>query len=913
METVFTKHNAIKRSLAAFLTLVMLVLALSAAMSAVKVSAATGDVTGYDGYYKGFYYRYTEDKKGIIILIISKDAIGADHKVNIPTAADNKHVVEIADSAFYGLISTDLLKSTDYTVVFPQYLEKIGTAAFYGCSSIETLDFSNCRNLKEIGSAAFYGCTSLKKVVGLPDTLEYIPSHLFYGCTELSEINMTGYGASAVSSLPKNISSIGQYAFYTCSSLTSLVVPTTVEAIDICAFSGCYNLKGSDIGGSTGIAFGKGLKSLGSGAFNGCFSLESFKVDPENSKYYTDKYGIIYNKSGTDLLLYPAGRETDTTVTLPKTVTTIGDNAFRGAGIRSIVLPDGLKTIGIGAFADCVYLNEITVPDSVTEIGSFAFSISNSTLSDLVAKYQNKDDTYEYISGLIHIDLPKTIEKMGSYVFMNDYELSGVVLPENLEKIPVGTFYNCTNLRDVTIPDTCREIGAYAFYKCLYAGVNTVLDDEGNEFYNYSGIDLKNVEKIGSYAFYKNENLISIKADNLIEVGLFAFRESAITSLDLSKCERLLGGAFYSCAFLDNVELSENLNTISNYAFNGCSKLSSIKLGSKLISIGNYAFAGTGLTGIDLPDTLETIGVGAFSGSKLEEIVLPASITYIPDFTFYAAAKLAKVEFEGEITYIGSSAFNACASLTSIDIPDSVTTLGSCAFSDTGIQHFTSGAGLKVIEFKAFYNCRKLLDCDLTDAKSLKTIGEQAFQNCTALTRVKLPESVTDIMASAFEDCVSLVGIDLPEGLLHVGDAAFRDCIELTYTEFPSKVCYIGIDSFTGTKFIDEQKAKATAGNNMVILGDGVLVLYTGSDQSVTSVTIPASVKYICYEAFAYKYFIKQLHFENSENLRFISSGAFIGVYQAASSKDSLVLYGKDYTYPQYYADRYGFTFKSEK
>ena len=912
MKTLFTKHSPFIRSLAAAITLVMLALSLSALLSGVKVSAATGDVTGYDGYYKGYYYKYTDDRKGIIILIISKDAVGADHKINIPTAADNKHVVEIADSAFYGLISTDLLKSTDYTVVFPQYLEKIGAAAFYGCSSIETLDFSNCRGLKEIGSGAFYGCTSLKKVIGLSDTLESIPSHLFYGCSQLSEINMTGYGASAVSSLPKNITSIGQYAFYSCSSLTTLTVPTTVETIDICAFSGCYNLKGSDIGGSTGIAFGKGLKSIGSGAFNGCFSLESFKVDPENSKYYTDEYGIIYNKAGTELLLYPAGRETDTTVKLPETVTTIGENAFRGAGIRSIELPSGLETIGIGAFSDCVYLTEITLPESVKEIGSFAFSISNSTLSDLVSQYQNKDDTYEYISGLIHIDLPKTIEKMGSYVFMNDYELTGVVLPENLEKIPVGTFYNCTNLRDVTIPEACREIGAYAFYKCLYAGVNTSLDENGEEIYDFSGIDLKNVEKIGSYAFYKTENLITIKADRLVEIGLFAFRESAITELDLSKCERLLGGAFYNCAYLNNVELYENLESISNFAFYGCTKLSSIKLGDKMTSIGNYAFSGTALTSVDLPDTLEEIGVGAFSSGKLESIVLPDKITVIPDFAFYAASKLARVEMGDGVTYIGSSAFNACSSLTSIVIPDSVKTLGSCAFSDTGIKNFTSGAGLEVIEFKAFYNCSKLIDCDLSDAKKLRTVGEQAFQNCVALVRVKLPESVTDIMASAFEDCVELVGIDLPAGLLHVGDAAFRDCVKLTYTEFPSKVRFIGVDAFTNTKFINEEKAKAVAGSDMVILGDGVLVVYTGSDISTTSVTVPANVKYICYEAFAYKYYIKELHFENSDNLNYISSGAFVGVYQSDSSKDSFVLYGKKYSYPQYYADCYGYGFKAE-
>lgn len=913
MKTVFTKQNPFIKALSAALSVLMLAVMISAVFAEAKASADGELADGYDGYYKGYYYKYTDDRKGIKIIIITKDAVSADHKIVIPTAADNKRVVEIGDSAFYGLISTDMLKSTDYTIVFPQYLEKIGTAAFYSCSSIETLDFSNCKALREIGTGAFYGCTSLKKVVGLPDTLEAIPSHLFYGCTSLSEINATGYGATAQSSLPKNITSIGQYAFYSCNMLTSLVVPTSLERIETCAFSGCYNLKGSDIGGSTGIDFGKGLKEIGSGAFNGCFALESFKVDPENAKYFTDEYGIIYNKDKTELLLYPSGRQTDTTVTLPQTVKSIGNNAFRGAGIRSITLPDGLRTIGVGAFADCVYLNEINVPDSVTEIGAFAFSISNSTLSELVEKYQNKDDEYEYISGLINITLPKTIEKMGCYVFMNDYELSSVVLPENLEKIPVGTFYNCSNLHNVTIPDGCREIGAYAFYKCLYAGVNVVTDDEGNEAYAYDGIDLKNVEKIGSYAFCKTENLLAIKADKLVEVGLFAFRESMIGDLDLSKCEKLHGGAFYGCAFLDNVVLSDGVDTISNYVFYGCSKLSSIKLGEGLTSIGAYAFSGTALTGIDLPDTLSSVGVGAFSASKLEAVTLPEKVTYIPDFTFYSAAKLGKVEFLGDVTYIGSSAFNGCAALEQIDIPDSVATIGSCAFSDTGIRQFNSGAGLRTIEFKAFYNCKKLTDCDLYDSTELKNIGEQAFQNCTSLARVKLPASVTDIASCAFQDCSELVGIDLPEGLLHVGDAAFRDCGKLTYTEFPEKIRFIGVDAFSGTKFISEQRDKARSGNNFIVLGDGVLVEYTGSDQSVTSVTIPANVKYICYEAFAYKYYIKEIRFENPEGINFISGGAFVGVYQKDSSKDSFVIYGNPYGYLQYYADANGYGFKAVK
>ena len=914
MNTVSQKHNSIIKTLSAALSVVMLVLMFSAVLSSVKVSAADGaTVSGYDGYYKGFYYQYTEDKKGIKIIIISKDAVGSDHKVNIPTAADNKHVVEIADSAFYGLISTDLLKSTDYTIVFPQYLEKIGAAAFYGCTSIETLDFTNCKYLKEIGSGAFYGCTALKRVVGLPDTVEAIPSHMFYGCSALSEINMSGYGSSAVSKLPSKITSIGQYAFYDCNSLTSLEVPTTLETIDICAFSGCYNLTGSDIGGSTGIAFGKDLKTIGSGAFNGCFALESFKVDSANTKYYTDEYGIIYNKEKTELLLYPAGRSTDKTVTLPSTVETIGDNAFRGSGIRSIVLPEGLKTIGIGAFSDCVYLNEITLPDTVKEIGSFAFSITNATLTDLVDKYQNQGENYEYISGLKHIKLPKTIDKMGSYVFMNDYELTGVVLPENLEKIPVGTFYNCTNLSDIVIPDSCREIGAYAFYKCNYAGVSTIISEDAGEQYSYTGIDLKNVEKIGSYAFYKTENLISVEGEHISEIGLFAFRESAIAIIDLSKCEKLSGGAFYGCAFLNDVILPESLDTISNYAFYGCSRLSSLKLSDGIKVIGNYSFAGTAFTTLDLPDTLTSIGVGSFSASKLESIVLPDSVTSIPDYAFYTASRLSDVKLGKNVKYIGSSAFNACSALTGINIPDSVETIGSASFSDTGIRSFTSGAGLNVIAFKAYYNCPNFAGCDLEDAKTLKIIGEQAFQGCTALVRVKLPESVTDISASAFEDCTSLVGIDLPEDLLHIGDAAFRDCLQLTYTEFPEKVRFIGIDAFTGTKYLEEQKAQAKAGSDMVIIGDGVLVVYTGTDQSVTSVTIPASVKYICYEAFAYKYYIKEVHFENSENLRYISGGAFLGVYQEESSKDSFTLYGKNYTYPQYYADSFGYAFKVEK
>ena len=96
-------------------------------------------------------------------------------------------------------------------------------------------------------------------------------------------------------------------------------------------------------------------------------------------------------------------------------------------------------------------------------------------------------------------------------------------------------------------------------------------------------------------------------------------------------------------------------------------------------------------------------------------------------------------------------------------------------------------------------------------------------------------------------------------------------------------------------------------------MGDGVLVTYTGTNTGISSLTIPASVKYICYEAFAYKYYIKQLHFENSENINSISSGAFVGVYQQTSSKDSFTIYGKSYTYPHFYASYYGYGFKNEK
>ena len=313
------------------------------------------------------------------------------------------------------------------------------------------------------------------------------------------------------------VTTIGSSAFSGCTSLTSVEIPSSVTSIGSYAFDGCTSL--------TSVTIPSSVTTIGNDAFRGCTSLESITVD-ENNTAYKSIDGVLYNKDGTILICYPAGKK-DTSFTIPNSVTSIGNYAFYGCtsltsveipssvtsieswafcyctSLKSVEIPSSVTTIGEAAFEDCTSLESITIPSSVTSIEYWAFlgCTSLKSVNYLGTIEQWCDITFDnysenplnngamlYLNGVLVTDLviPNTVTEIKAYAFEGCTSLESITIPSSVTTIGEDAFRGCTSLTSVEIPSSVTTIGGYAFYGCTSLTSITIPSS---------------VTSIGSYAF----------------------------------------------------------------------------------------------------------------------------------------------------------------------------------------------------------------------------------------------------------------------------------------------------------------------------------------------------------------------------------------------------------------------------
>ena len=273
------------------------------------------------------------------------------------------------------------------------------------------------------------------------------------------------------------------------------------------------------------------------------------------------------------------------------------------AGLSAVTIPASVTKIGSWAFYSCTDLTSIEIPESVTSIGYYAFKAC---------------------SNLTSLEIPESVTSIGESAFGGCYNLTSMKLPSSLTSISYGTFQGCSKLTSIEIPASVTNIGQRAFQGC-----------------------------------------------------------NSLTSIAIPpSVTNIKANTFEYCSSLTSIEIPSSVTDIGDYAFSGCRSLTSIEIPSSVTSIGGWAFQYCyGLASITIPTSVTSIGSSAFYGcDHLTSIEIPESVTSIERFAFYDSG-LTSIEIPAYVTSIGDRAIELCTDLTRVILPKNLSTLSSNAFN----------------------------------------------------------------------------------------------------------------------------------------------------------------------------------------------------------------------------------------
>ena len=513
---------------------------------------------------------------------------------------------------------------------------------------------------------------------------------------------------------------------------------------------------------------------------------------------YKDDIKSVVIKDGVTSIGNDAFRDCSgiTVFTIPNTVTTIGDYAFWGcSGITSITIPDSVTSIGSSPFNYCSNLQSITVDDRNTAYCSVDGVLFNKAKTTLIS-YPGKNSSVNYVipntvttinihafsgSNIKSVTIPSSVSEMKNNVFSDCASLESVVFEESSQRysIPDTAFRGCTSLKNITIPGNITGIFNYAFEGC--SSLESVTISEG-------------VNDIGE-------------------------------------------GAFSGCSSLKTVSIPKSVNNMSeNYVFSGCTSLESID-----VAEGSYYFS--------------SIDGVLFNSAKSKLIIYPAnksgtsyaipnSVTTIASNAFGGNNNLASITIPNGVETIGAWAFASSKSLTSVSIPESVTAIDVCAFSSCE----------KLTEISVDANNSKYLSENgvLFDKDKKVLYTYPAGKSGNSYT---VPNTVKQIFAYAFGDCVNLENITLNEGLVTIFPAAFIQCTSLKSIKIPSTVTALGAQAFAGCTSlteipVDDNNSKYTSVDGVLFDKNKTTLIVYPCGKSDTSYSVPNGVNSVYNQAF---------------------------------------------------------------
>ena len=607
-------------------------------------------------------------------------------------------------------------------------------------------------------------------------------------------------------------------------------------------------------------------------------TLTEIIVDKDN-KDYCSIDGVLFNKDATTLIMYPNGKTVES-YAIPEGVTTIGMGAFAGGRnlrwvkfpstlktieekafiesyIQRAVLPEGLETIGFAVFYDCELLQELYLPNTLISIGDYAFG---------------KNDYLQVV------DLPDSLESIGEYAFIYSQRLQTVVFGENLKTIGNHAFSCCYALTNVEIPASVTTIGEINFYYC--SSLTNIKVDKNNE--TYCSIDgaLFNKDATTLLVYPAGKTSAEYKVPD--------------TVTDISNA------AFAYNQYLMSVEIPEGVSSIGDYAFEYCSNLKLLSMPSTITTIGEAIFNSCSAFSHILfagdESAWNSLTVGSYNSCLTDATrhyetnmsAIAKNCTSEPTCTQEGTASCICTVCETELFTLPVSALghdivnNICTRCSAAEFSYSLDEnnnviitgyLGSAA--DVTVPSEIDGYTVTEIGAEAFANNEVIRNVTLPN--TITKIGDMAFVN-TLLTSIYIPSSVKEIGYITFAMClVEDITVDeqnteysskdgvlfdkeqttliaypigkiqsrytVPSSVTTIGDYAFMYSQNIKNVQIPDSVTKIGMAAFTYSQGL----SNITWSKNLTEIGQ-MAFAYTG----ITNVTIPDSVTTIEASAFYY-------------------------------------------------------------
>lgn len=734
-----------------------------------------------------------------------------------------------------------------------------------------------------IGSCAFSFDAYVTDVT-LPSSLKTIGRSAFLGCHGLTSVV-----------IPEGVTSIGAYAFWRCTSLQTITVRASATELGNCAFDtgeyydGSYHTQLTDIyyGGSMGQWYDAGggdaapmvvtihyngatgdtidggqcganafwkLDKTGTLTIYGSGAMYDYPTSEDDSwwmdwalpwKYYYEAISRIVVAEGITHIGAYAFCYTDnaTALSLPDSLTSIGQAALSGFGGTEITIPKNVKRIGSFVFNGCRSLKTITLPAGLQNIGIC----------------------------FIECDALKTINFGGT---MEQWLVCG----GGQSTFPTTTSVVCQGGGTLYRSGTC---GNNLTWTLDSSGKLTISGTGDMSDYTH---DFENNIRTSPWADYRSMIRSIEIGSGVTHIGAWAFKDTNITSLNIPGNVKSLGaGSFSDNRYLVNLTFSSGLKRIESMAFAG-SHLSTVVIPDGVTSIGERAFSNcvrgdivngewvsSGLTAITIPASVISIGKDMlktydeydllanvnFGGTQDQWNAIGGKDAGVPDtaklncatavasgkcgtgvkwslasngvltitgtgkgiMKDYAEGSTKPWESKGDVkqiiicegvTHIGDHAF-ANSPATRVSLPESLTSIGTRAFAGAAITAMTIPGSVTTIGVEVFWGCSELTSLTICDGV---TAIESAFGKCTGLTELVLPDSVTTIGTQAFYRCTGLRTVTLSKNLTSIGYMAFSGCTGLTDLVFPDSL-----------KEIDQEAFRYCSGLNSISLGTGLTTI----------------------------------------------------------------------------------------